>query len=167
MPLAVVHFLVAAWATQYFIDRVAKEKATYPKYYVLLGGIVGLLPDIDLPISAILTRFISYDYGALHNGLTHVVWIPLFFFGIGLLLSSVNKESKKYAFLVAAGCTIHITLDFFIGGSKMIFYPVSTFIFLGIGPLSGINHFPEMLDAIVFLGWIVYLYRHDHLSRYY
>lgn len=166
MPLVVVHFVVSAILSQYLCEK-RYGRGKYPAYYPLLGGIFGLVPDLDLPISAILTRFIDYDPTLVHNVYTHVIWIPMMILGIAFLLDAANLKATAIAYLLAVGYSTHITLDFFIGGAKMVFYPVSRFIFFGLGPISGILHFAEMLDAVVFVVWVVYLYRTKQLTSYY
>ena len=50
MPQAVVHVLFAIIALDLVRDYLIKDKKKFPLHYVFIGGVAGLLPDIDIPV---------------------------------------------------------------------------------------------------------------------
>ena len=81
MPLAVTHVLLTIIVVDLFRDYVLKKK--YKKYFtlhtILIAGIAGLLPDIDVPINMILNFFGYFPDLVLHGGLTHTPIFGLIF----------------------------------------------------------------------------------------
>ena len=147
MPFAVTHMLVPMILLDFLIDKILKiKRSKLPNKYILIAGIAGLLPDIDIPLSLVFgSTFIT------HRSITHTVWLPLTF----LLFSSVFYFFKKHQlsaiFLMAfIGTSIHITLDLITAGVIPVFYPLSrSLIGLNLIPVSSATTFYASLDAVL------------------
>ena len=48
MPYAVTHVIFALVIADVIRDYVVRDKKKFPLHYVLIAGIAGLLPDIDI-----------------------------------------------------------------------------------------------------------------------
>ena len=48
MPYAVTHVLVAIILAEIIRDYIVKDKKKFPLHYILIAGIAGLLPDVDV-----------------------------------------------------------------------------------------------------------------------
>jgi membrane-bound metal-dependent hydrolase YbcI (DUF457 family) len=80
MGYAVTHVIIAIVLIDLYRDYIAKKK--FSIWFVLIGGVAGLLPDLDLPIQWIANALIGETY-YLHRVVTH----SLFFVGVFLLLA--------------------------------------------------------------------------------
>jgi len=56
MPQAVVHVLFVIIVLDLFRDHFLKDKRELPLHYIFIGGIAGLLPDIDVLLFWILNN---------------------------------------------------------------------------------------------------------------
>ena len=92
------------------------KKKFLPNRYVLLAGIAGLLPDIDL-------LFTSY----LHRTITHSIWFPLIFL-FGFLLSYTLQKEKLYKIflMLFVGFSLHILMDATLLGSVTPLFPLDS-----------------------------------------
>lgn len=177
MPQAVTHIVVALIVASIFRDYYVKDKRTFPIKYVLIAGIAGLLPDIDVVAYWILHWF-GYSLEIVHRTFMHSIFIPLIFLFAAIIISRkarIRVDDKllkwKYIFLmIFLGVTIHLILDAGLAGQIMPFYPFSNFT---IGnniadklptPLDGL--FFPCLDAGLLVIWLVYLEKKHHISRF-
>ena len=48
MPLATTHFIATVVLITLFRDFFIKDKKKFPVHYVFIGGLAGLLPDVDI-----------------------------------------------------------------------------------------------------------------------
>jgi len=168
MPQAVSHVLIPIILLSLFRDYFVKDKRNFPLHYVLIGGIAGLIPDLDVVAYYILSFFgISFD--SVHRVFSHNIFVVLFFILVGLLFynyknAELGKHKLKLSmifFVIAFGVLIHLLLDFLIAGSITLFYPFS-YSRLGI---NLINFFPigwhdtiiQFVEAVLLVAWLVYI----------
>ena len=89
MALAVTHVLGTIFLLDIFRHYVfGKEK--FPRYLLVIGGIAGLAPDIDIPLGWFMT-FVTGEQMNLHGGFTH----SLFFVFVFVLLAVIRKYQEN------------------------------------------------------------------------
>ena len=168
MPQAVTHFLIPLILLGLFQDFFVKNKKTFPIHYVFIGGLAGLLPDLDIAVYYFLS-FFGFTIDEVHRTFSHNLFIPLIFVLLGLFFVKFkNKELGKHHlklgkifFVIAFGIFIHMLLDPLFYGTITPFYPISTFT-LGF---NLINLFPPAwqgtilptIDAVFLISWMIYL----------
>jgi len=173
MPLAVTHILVPLVLADIYRDHFAKKK--FPLHYVLIAGLAGLLPDIDVLFYWILNFFTNLGLGEIHRTFSHGLFFPLFFLLLYFLIGEFNfkflkkyKLKLKYVFLfIAFGTFIHIVLDG-LGGGLRPFYPISLYtIDRGLVPSGALGGmFFEGLDAILLVLWFIHEQLNHKISDY-
>ena len=159
MPLAVTHVLTTIILVDLYRDYVTPHKKYFTMNSILLAGIFGLLPDID-----VFFRFIWTATGTAlpnilqHRGITHTLLFVLLFLIPGIFFSLRKQHRIATIFYIAAfGIFWHLTLDFFLSGDSsygiMWLYPFST---MGwkLELASGIPYFSQGLDAAILLLWL-------------
>jgi len=164
MPLAVTHVILTIVAIDIVRDYVLKKK--FPMYFVLIGGIAGLLPDADLPLSWLLGAF-GID-APIHRVYTHSLLFPFLFLIAAYAFYKINNSKHKIGkigfdnrhlsllfAMISAGWFIHVLLDCsFMGSEAISFIPV----------ISTISFCPHIfnsdaaigLDAVILLGWLIH-----------
>ncbi len=92
MANSVTHVIVAIVILDLFRHYVFGKK-NFPRYLLVIGGIAGLAPDLDIPITWIY-RFLTNSTESLHGVFTHSIFFVLLFLGIGafLYLRTLKKE---------------------------------------------------------------------------
>jgi hypothetical protein len=169
MPYAVTHILFPILIAAIYRDYFAKTK--FPLHYVLLAGLGGVLPDIDIPISLFISLILSQDIW-LHKTITHSLLFPLGFLILFLILNPINanaricnlgKHNLKLGFIflsISLGTLTHILLDGFFGNQAFLLYPFSLTDF-GINILQNApfnwNTIMATIDGILLVVWILYL----------
>jgi len=174
MPQAVTHIIIPLILADIYRDYIAKRK--FNIRYVLIAGLAGLLPDIDIALVWFLRLFSNVSVSELHRTLTHSLFFPLLFLILFFIVGKYNprfiKKQKlklNYIFLaVAFGILIHIILDFSFSGNVSIFYPLSNFsIGLNLIPLGYFEGtFFAGLDAIILVAWLVHEELKHKISDY-
>lgn len=160
MPLAVTHVLLTIISIDLYRDYIAKHKKYFPLYTILIAGIAGLLPDIDIPINWLLNSF-GYSFELLtHGGITHTVLFGLIFLiPAFIFLKKKKNKTATLFFVITFGVLFHVFLDWLLGGGGfygiMWFWPITTQTFK-IHLLSKINllNIPAAIDALILLGWL-------------
>ena len=155
MPKAVVHILFTLIVLDLFRDHVLKNKRSLPLHYVFIGGVAGLLPDIDIPLFWLLKNIIGLDVPFFHRFFTHTIAFGLIFAVLSLVCFDINKNASKILAIVAFGVFFHIFLDWVFTGQIMPFYPFSN-VKYGLDLFGKLN-VPLAMDgfeAIVLLGWL-------------
>ena len=174
MPYAVAHILVPIILVALFRDFYLKsrDRKEFPLHYVLLAGLGGVLPDIDLPISVVL-NFLGFASWNVHKTFTNSLLFPVIFLLLFLVLLPVHKKARicnltrhklklSIIFLIVAiGSLIHIFLDALVGGQAFFFYPFSIHDY----GLYLTEYLPKelqalslpLLDGIFLVIWIAYL----------
>ena len=168
MPAAVTHVIGSIVPIDLFRKYVLKKKQ-FPLYLVLIGGIAGLLPDIDVLVFWIIGSFTSLTLQDVHRNFTHTFFIPLLFLVIALVIWKWRQTWAHIFFVLSAGWTLHILLDIILSfRGAPVWYPLSSIEYsLLLVPqdfLSGT--FYVGLDAIVLILWLVYEYRARNIRDY-
>lgn len=163
MSYAVTHVLLSIIAVDVYRDYITKHKRYFPLYTLLVAGIAGLLPDIDVPINWLLGLFGYAPEFLRHGGVTHT---PLF--GLIFLIPALyffKKQRHKLSvmfFVIVFGVLFHLFLDLFLGGGAaegvMLFWPVSVVSYkVHLLHYVGLPHLSVGLDALLLLGWISHI----------
>lgn len=170
MPLAVTHILAAVIVVELFREYFIRNNRYFPRYYILVAAIGGILPDFDFALFFILFKT-GFTLEQIHRTFFHTIFIPLILLLVGLLIlyigfksSEVRKRHMKTStifFILAIGSLIHLILDSIFMGVITPFYPFSSY---AIG-LELINRFPleirtliaPTLDGILILFWLFWM----------
>jgi len=162
MPFAVTHVLASIIPIDLYRDYVTKHRKHFTLFTILVAGIAGLLPDLDIALSLIISK-LGWEVPLLfHRGFTHTLLFGIIFLIPGLILWFNHNKYKKWAvlFLVTAfGITTHIVLDLIIssGSSIMLFWPLSSKTFgLSLFPAAYMLDIYAAIDAILLIGWLVH-----------
>ena len=120
MPQAVTHviiaLIVASFIRDFYISR--KQKKKFPLHYVLIAGVAGLMPDLDV-IAYWVLYFFGFTLEEVHRTFTHTLFLPvLFLLLFWVTLSLKNKQLGKHHLtihmiflMLALGSFIHLVLD--------------------------------------------------------
>jgi membrane-bound metal-dependent hydrolase YbcI (DUF457 family) len=155
MPQAVVHVLFTIIALDLLRDHFLKDKRKLPLHYVFVGGVAGLLPDIDIPFFWVLHSFIGLDVPFFHRIFTHTFLFILAFLATALICFDFNKKLSKLFFAITFGVAFHVFLDWLLVGGVAPLYPFSDAVY-GLNLVGKLN-LPlaiEGLEAIVLLAWL-------------
>lgn len=165
MPQAVTHVIVPILIVAVIRDFVIKKP--FSTFYVLVAGIAGLLPDIDIITYWILNFFLEVPLGIVHRWFLHSIFIPIIFLIIALAL---YKHRKMFLFflMISAGSFIHIVLDMIFSGYVRPFYPLSNLqMGLNLIPSTELGHTIVIgLDAILLVLWLLWEYRQKNIKDY-
>lgn len=181
MPQAVTHILVPILLVAIFRDFFYKGKKRFSLHYVLLAGLGGVLPDIDIIFSIILT-FFGVENWNIHKTFTHSLFFPLIFFILFFVLKNTHEKAKicnigrhklelsKIFLVLGIGILIHIFLDALVGEIAFFFYPIS----MQDYSVSLMNYLPTsfrgfampLLDGVLLVIWIVYLELKHRISDF-
>jgi len=170
MPQAVIHILVPLILAALFKDwyEARDKKQKFPLHYVLIAGIAGLFPDLDIAAFWIL-NFFGFTLDQIHRTFLHTLFIPLLFVILFFAFQNVKvKQIRKHKIklnvvflMIAFGSIVHLILDSIFIGLITPLYPVLTF---SIG-LDLISYLPPPLDilfipsleAVLLVLWLIYL----------
>ena len=163
MPYAVTHVLLTIILVDLYRDYVTKHKAYFTLHTILIAGIAGLLPDLDIPIR-IIFRFFNWAIPPLleHGGITHTAIFGLIFLIPAFILWKKEKHrTAMYFFVITFGILFHVFLDYFLGGGAgegvMWLWPLSNVTYkLHLLQGIGLPNLAESLDAVILLGWLVH-----------
>lgn len=149
MVFAVTHIILTIVLVDIFRHYLSKHKKKYlfPRWYLIVAGIGGLLPDIDIVVNWLYSNVIHGDF--------HLIWIGLIFFVLSGILWKKKKHGVDWGLfflLLGIGWTFHLLLDCSGGGYKF-FLPLSSLNFCQewIPP----TYFPH-IDAIILILWLVH-----------
>ena len=155
MPQAVVHVLFTIVLLDLFRDHFLKNKRKLPLHYIFIGGIAGLLPDIDVPLFWLLDNFLGFNVPWFHRMFTHTILFILIFLAIALIYLDFNKKASILFFVIAFGVAFHIFLDWLLVGGIAPFYPFLDAIYgLDLIARTKLPLAIEGLEAIVLLAWL-------------
>lgn len=163
MPNALAHVLLAIFAAE-LIRRLSKKK--FKLFYVLVAGIAGLIPDLDIIFYWFVNLFTHAPLYNIHRTFTHTIFLPLIF----LVLTLVFIKHKKYFLffgMVTLGISVHLLLDL-TATSLRIFYPFSE-LRLGLNLIPGGEFGRTILlgfDAILLVSWLIYQYYNHNLKDF-
>lgn len=152
MALAVTHVLLTIIIVDLWRDYIARHKRYFTLHTILVAGVAGLLPDIDVPINWILSLFgKSYEL-LLHGGITHSIFFGLIFLIPGFIFWYKKKHRvATYFFVICFGILFHLFLDCITGGYPGFFWPFS--VAYNCKMLIR-QEFLAGLDAIILLVWL-------------
>ncbi|MEK6824172.1 MAG: metal-dependent hydrolase [Nanoarchaeota archaeon] len=180
MPTAVFHILVPLFLVGIFRHFYLKKRKTkyFPKDYILLAGIAGIIPDLDFIFVWIGSLFVS-NSEIFHGTITHSFFVlPLIFLLAGIFTRKDFKLKIKnhkinlshLFFILAFGAFIHVFLDFIFDIGKPVLYPLlKTNIGLGVIYLFNENLQPLILptiEGILLVIWLVYLYLKNKIRNF-
>ncbi len=173
MPQGVTHILIPILIMSLIRDYVLSknQKAHFPLHYVLIAGLGGVLPDIDILLSIVL-KFFGTQSWDLHKTFTHSIFFPLVFLLVFIMIKPMHERFKfchvrkhtlnlsTIALMLALGTLIHIGLDSLFGENVYWFYPFLMNDYgINLFSLTGLS-WPTtaaLLDGILLVIWIVYL----------
>ncbi len=162
-----MHILLAIIVLDLFRDYVVKNKKEVPLRFIFIGGVAGLLPDIDIPLFWLINNLMGIQVEWFHRTFSHSMFFPLIFLVSSLI---IYRFSKKYSLLLAIvsfGVTFHLLLDFIVAGYIMPLYPLST----GVAGLNligqlGLREIVPGLDAIILIAWLWHEERRHKISDF-
>lgn len=167
MPNAVTHVLAAMFVAEIIRQFVVKKK--FSSLYVLIAGIAGLFPDIDIMIYWVLSLFTQVPLADVHRQFTHSLFVPLLFIIVAIVVYQ-SRQMFLTLSMVALGCFIHIVLDGALSGGIMPFYPLTNYVF-NLNLISNIFGAVAStvligMDAILLVLWLVYEYRKRYIKQF-
>lgn len=182
MPQAVTHILVPILLVSLIRDYILSRNAKvhFPLHYVLIAGLGGVLPDIDIVISVFLKIIGSSDWW-IHKTFTHSLLFPLTFLFLFLILRPFHMRARLctlgrhklqlhlIALMLAFGTLMHSVLDMFAGEAAYLFYPFSMYDYgINLFAFSGLGHgtTAALLDGVLLVIWIVYLEAQHRISDF-
>jgi len=168
MPQAVTHVLIVIILLDIFRDYILKKKHRnkFPMHYLIIAGIAGLLPDIDIAVYWILKLTSGVALTNIHRTFTHTLFLPAIFLLLGFIFWSSKSEFlekhkmklRMIFFVMAFGTLMHLLLDYLLSGYIIPFYPFS-YASYGLN-LIELTPWPETilpaLDAILLLSWLIH-----------
>ena len=167
MPAAVTHVIVAIVIVDLFRKYVLKKK-NFPLYLILIVGIAGLLPDLDILFYWIFNLITGVQIFEVHRLFSHTLLIPFIAFVIAVGVWTFWTKFAHILFAFSAGYTIHLVLDSTLSGKLALLYPLTTMQYgLNLIPgsiLSGTFYLG--LDAIILISWLVYEYFAKNIKDY-
>lgn len=165
MALAVTHILIPIVLLDILRHYVFGLKK-FPRYLVVMGGLFGLVPDIDIPLSWLYNAlaFSPVDFHRL--SFTHSLVFPLVFVLIGAFFSWKNNHKWASIFyVISIGWLTHIGLDWSYGEYKAIFWPFFT-ADISLFPQWKLYDYAAEIDAILLVLWIVHEEVHNRIKDY-
>jgi len=171
MPQAAAHILIPLISISIFRDYLIRKNKKWKKqfslHYVLIVGIAGVIPDLDVLAFWVL-NFFGFSYEAIHRTFMHTIFIPLIFLLLGILFIKSDylvgrHKLKLYLifFMISLGCFFHLILDSIFQGYIIPLYP---FFDYSIG-LSLFSYLPKSLEMIaapsldsgLIIIWLIYI----------
>lgn len=165
MALAVTHILIPLILLDLARHYIFK-KENFPRYLVVIGGLAGLAPDLDVILGWIYSLITGVSTN-LHGEALHSLYWPLL-----LVLAAIYlhyKNQMKWAsilYVIAFGLTFHAFLDCLFGGMKWFLWPIFTSS-LKFCPQWGIQHHATSIDAILLVLWLVHEELHKKIKDYF
>ncbi len=159
MPNAVTHILIPIILIDLIRDYKLKNKRILTNKHILLCGIGGILPDMDVAFGLVMTILTGSSPMAFHRTYTHSLFAPLLLLIITAILHYKNKkEPFKISLMITIGYIIHLFLDAILIDSIMPFYPLSTAKW-GLNIITGDEFGTTLmlgLDTVILLAWLIH-----------
>ncbi len=160
MAYAVTHILVPLIIISVFHHYYYKGKKL-PIWVILLGGVAGLMPDLDIVLSWILSIG-SGSHVDIHGSFTHSFLWPIIFAVLGLIFYRLRKQRwMQIALVTSFGWLTHILIDILYKPRelKAWTWPFDTQITVGGG--WDLYTYGVHIDAILLVLWLVHeQYKH-------
>ena len=156
MAQAVTHVLIPIVLVSIYRTYFSKPK--FSKWYVLLAGIAGLLPDLDYPLQYLFK-------GYIFHGMFHLIYVLLFLAVLAIVFYYL-KFSRKYYLttaILAFGYFMHLLLDCIAGGYEF-FYPFSAMNYC----VAFVPHsFWAGADAVILVLWLYHEYYAGNIKGFF
>lgn len=163
MALAVTHIILTIVILDFFRHYIFGKKK-FPRYLLVIGGIAGLAPDIDIVISWIYNWFTTTPVN-FHGTFTHSILWPLLALIIALILQKRNDlKWAKIFYVIAAGLFLHLLLDCAFGGYKSFIWPLMMNNFC---PEWGLDNLSVSIDAVILVLWLLHEELHHKIKDYF
>ena len=175
MPYAVAHVILTIVIADLYRDHFAKKR--FPMIYVLVAGIAGLLPDLDIPFVWAF-NFISGANYNFHRIYTHSLLYSIVFFSAAVLFLIIRKENYRiikwtvnkdalilFFFAMAFGWFMHISLDCALAADGYLNLVPS--IPLNFCPHPFSNEALAGFDAIILVLWLIHEQHHHDIKDYF
>ena len=164
MALAVTHIILTIVVLDLLRHYVFGKK-NFPRYLIVVGGIAGILPDIDIPLSWTYNLIFGTSVN-LHGMFTHSIIFPVLFLLIGVGLHyGKNEKWAKIMYVISFGLFFHLALDCLYGGYKTFLWPFSMSTG-GFCPQWGISNHATSIDAIILVTWLIHEEMHKRIRDY-
>jgi len=160
MPLAVTHVLLTIIFVDLYRDYFAKHRKYFTLHTILIAGIAGLLPDIDVPVNWLLSIFGYSSQLLAHGGITHTpLFALIFLIPAFIFLKKKKHKTAMLFFVITFGILFHLFLDYLLGGGAYEgikwFWPFYADAFkIHLLPKIGLSNIPAALDAVILLVWL-------------
>ena len=162
MALAVTHVLLTIVVLDLFRHYLF-GKHKFPRYWLVIGGVAGLFPDIDIPLGWAY-NFLTGSAINIHGMFTHSIIFPALFLVAGFIFHYQRKSKwAGWCFVIAGGWFMHGLLDCTFGGYKDFFWPLFVNNFC---PQFGIDKFAPHIDAVILVLWLVHEELHKRIRDY-
>jgi len=170
MPQAAAHILIPLILVSLFRDFCIRKKGKrkFPLHYVLIAGIAGIIPDLDIVVFWVL-NFFGFTISQIHRTFGHTIFIPLAFFLLFIIFHNTNlKELGRHKLklsliflMLAFGSLVHLVLDAVFAGFIVPIYPFSNF-YIGLNLFGYLPPALEelaapSLDAGLLIIYLIYL----------
>lgn len=171
MPQAVAHILIPLLIASFVRDHyVRKKKRKIPLHYVLIAGVAGVIPDLDV-VAFLGLHYFGFTLNEVHRTLSHTFFLPLLLLVVGLIfhakdihLCQIRKHKLHLGvifYLLAFGSFMHVLLDGIIVGTVYPLYPLTgiplNINLFGYLPIAFQGFAPAALDAGLLIVWLIYL----------
>ncbi len=166
MALAVTHILVVIVILDLFRHYVFGKKK-FPRYLLVVGGIAGLAPDLDIPLGWILSLLTGKSLN-IHGLFTHSILFALLFLLIGVFFHYRNNMKwAKILYVIAFGWTFHLFLDCLFNEYATFLWPfsINTKIFCPSKELLG--NYRASVDAVILVLWLIHEETHNYIKDYF
>ncbi len=162
MGLAVTHIIGAIIVLDIFRHYVFGKK-NFPRYLLIIGGIAGLAPDLDIPLGWFY-NWITGNIGSLHREFTHSILFSLLFIAVAVGFQFYgNKKWSKIWYVIAAGWFMHVLIDCAFGGFLPFLWPITS---VTSCPSLGLAPYMSHVDAILLVLWLVHEEVHKKIKDY-
>lgn len=164
MALAVTHVLVVIVILDIFRHYIfGKDK--FPRYLVVIGGIAGLAPDLDIPLGWFWSA-ISGTKVNLHGLFSHSFFFVLLFLAVAIIRHYQDDfKWAKIFYVIAIGWIFHLVLDC-LYGTDLKFFLWPSQLALAFCPSWNIYPLAASIDAIILAVWLIHEEVHKHIKRY-
>ena len=170
MPYAVAHVILTIVVADIYRDYIAKKK--FPMIYVLIAGVAGLAPDMDIPAGWLFNLVFGANYN-FHRVYTHSLLYAIVLFLIAMVFFLLKKEEykilkwdiPKQAFVMlflamAFGWLMHIFLDCALAADGYLNLIPSIPLTFCPSPFG--NNVLAGFDAVILVLWLIHeQYKHD------
>lgn len=173
MPYAVAHVILTIVIADIYRDYIAKKK--FPMVYVLIAGIAGLMPDMDIPASWLFNFIFGTNY-SFHRIYTHSLMYSIIFLAIAFAFLLLKKKEYKifswnipkqalvmFFFALSFGWFMHLLLDCAIASDGYLNFIPS----IGLNcPSPFRNDVIAGFDAVILVLWLIHEQWKHKISDY-